>query len=192
MANVDRANGFRPAKSLIGAPWQSLVRFYDAGDRSSDTTNNHGDIYVGDPVKLDASGGVVPANSGDTILGVAVAVGKQSSTFGETGYFNPDDLGQRYLSFDEDGVVGVVPAEAALFEAQTATDLDLDIGDVVDINLTAATAHGDRVTGFSNVEIVADTNSDVKVVEHVASPDNDISEANARHLFKFQTTENSI
>ena len=30
MANTSRIRGFVPAKSLIGAPWQSLVRKYNA------------------------------------------------------------------------------------------------------------------------------------------------------------------
>lgn len=191
MANVDRPNGFRVAKSLIGAPWNSLIRFYDAGDRSADTTNNHGDIYIGDPVKL-VSGKVLPANSGDTILGVAVAVGVDASDFGDAGYYDPNNLEKQYLAASETGVVGVIPAEAAIFEVQSSADLDLVIGGLSDVTSAAATAHGSRTTGRSSVELKAAVNNDVKVVEFVTTPDNDTALANARYLVKFQTTENTL
>ena len=191
MANIDRANGFRPVKSLVGGDWTTLVRPYTAADRSADTTNNHGDIYIGDPVKL-VAGEVLPANSGDTILGVAVGTGVQSSTFGVDSYFNPNDLSKRFLAYDDSGVVGVVPAEMVLFEAQTATDLDLVPGSLADISTDAAETHGDRVTGNSLAEIVTASNNDVKVVEDKTTPDNDTTLVNARHLVKFQTTENTL
>lgn len=185
MANVDRANGFRPAKSLIGAPWNSLVRYYEAADRSADTTNNHGDIYIGDPVAL-SSGKVVPANSGDTIIGVAVAVGTSSATFSELdGYYDAANLGKRYLSHAETGVVGVVPAAGVLFEAQTAADLDLVAGSAADISTDATEAHGSRTTGNSTAEIVTSVNGDLIVVENVTTPNNDVTITNARHLVRF-------
>ena len=184
MANVDRPNGFRPAKSLIGAPWNSLVRRYEAADRSSDTTNNHGDIYVGDPVAL-SSGKVVPANSGGTIIGVAIAVGVAGSEHGEVGAFDPDNLGKRYLSHAESGYVWVVPKEYVLFEVQTAADLDLVAGSAADISTDANEAHGSRTTGLSSCELVTSVNADVTVVEDVTTPDNDVTLVNARHLVKF-------
>ena len=63
MANVDRANGFKFSKSLLGTAPNAMIRLYTASDRSADTTGNHGDIHLGDPVKL-VSGLVLPANSG--------------------------------------------------------------------------------------------------------------------------------
>ena len=191
MANVDRPVGFRFAKSLSGTPVAAMIRKYTAADRSADTTNNHGDIYVGDPVAL-SSGAVVPANSGDTILGVAVAVGKDGdTTFGDEGYFNASSLETRHLAYDEDGIVAVIPAEGNLFEVQTASDLDLAIGAAADISTDAAEAHGSRSTGKSSCELVASTNADVKVVENVTSPDNDVTLANAKHLVMFSTTTNA-
>jgi len=191
MANVSRSMGFRPAKSLTGAPWESMVRFYNAGNRSADTTNNHGDIYVGDPVKL-SSGAVLPANSGDTILGVAVATGTTTSTFGNTGYYNPNNLGQKYLAYSDTGVVGVVPAEMALFEAEEASDLDLVVGSNADINSAAATAHGSRTTGWSSVKLTTDSNHDVQVVEMVTSPDNDATITAAKFLVRFAKVQNPL
>lgn len=194
MANVDRPNGFRFAKSLTGQAPNAMIRFYTAGDRSSDTTNNHGDIYVGDPVKL-VSGLVLPANSGDTILGVAVAIGKSGAiNHGETGYFNADDLTERYapLTAATGYVIGVMPAEGNIFEVQTAADLDLLQGATADISTDATEAHGSQTTGVSTCELVASSNADVKVVEQVTTPDNDVTLVNARHLVKFVTTENTL
>jgi hypothetical protein len=191
MANVDRPNGFRPSKTLIGAPWTALVREYTAADRSSDTTNNHGDIYIGDPVAL-SSGLVVPANSGAAVVGVVVAIGPTSANFGETGYYDANNLGKRYLAYNEAGKVGVVPAEGVLFEVQSASDLDLVVGAEADFTLVAGAAHGSRTTGNSNVELTTDSDSDVRVVEVVRTPDNDLTLANARYLVKFENTLNTL
>lgn len=194
MANVDRPNGFKFSKSLLGTAPNAMIRLYTASDRSADTTGNHGDIYLGDPVKL-VSGLVLPANSGDTILGVCVGIGENGAIeHGDTGYFNADDLSERFGSLaDATGViVAVMPAEGNLFEVQTATDIDLLPGAVADITLTAATAHGSRTTSRSNVELVVDSNTDIKVVEQVTTPDNDVTLINARHIVKFQTTENTL
>ena len=56
----------------------------------------------------------------------------------------------------------------------------------------ALSDYGDRVTGNSEVELVVASNNDVKVVEQVTTPDNDVTLVNARHLVKFQTTENTL
>lgn len=190
MANADRPNGFRFAKSHLGAV-QPQLRRYEAGDRSSDTTNNHGDIYIGDPVKI-TSGKVFPANKGDTVAGVVVAVGKTTTSFGETQGFDPDNLGKRYLGHAETGYVWIVPAEGNLFEVQTSADLDLVEGSSADMNIVAATAHGSRTTGNSNVELGTASAVDVIVVEQDLSVDNDTSLANARHLVRFVNTANPI
>lgn len=188
MANIDRPNGFRFAKSLTGAPVSALARRYQAADRSADTTNNHGDIYLGDVVKL--TGGLVDvANSGDTVLGVVVGIGTDSTEHGQVNAFNADNLEVRYLAADEAGYVWVIPAEQALFEVQTSADLDLGIGSQADFTTTAATAHGSRTTSRSNVELATAANNDVKVVEHVTTPNNDVTLTNARHLVRFSSTE---
>ena len=192
MANADRANGFAFAKSLLGVAPNAMIRKYTAADRSADTTGNHGDIYIGDPVKL-VAGLVLVANSGDTILGIAVGTGNDTGVqHGDVGYFNPTSLETRYLAAADDGIVAVMPAEGNLFEVQTATDLDLVAGSLADINTAAATAHGSQTTSRSNAELVVASNNDVKVVEDVTTPDNDTTLVNARHLVKFQTTENAL
>ena len=194
MANIDRPNGFKFAKSLTGQAPNAMIRKYTAADRSADTTNNHGDIYIGDAVKL-VSGLVLAANSGDTILGVCVGIGKEGAIeHGSTGYFNADSLDTRFATLaDATGlIVAVMPAEGNIFEIQTASDLDLVVGVEADIHVDATEAHGSRTTGNSTTELVADSNSDVMVVENVTTPDNDTSLANARHLVKFVTTQNTL
>lgn len=194
MANVDRPNGFRPAKSLLGVPWSHLIRRYVAADRSSDTTNGHGHIGIGDPVTL-SSGLVVPANSGAAVLGVCVGVGRQpAGMHGEVGPFNPDNLTKLYADLaDATGVViYVVPAEGVLFEVQSASDLDLTLGALADHSLVAGTAHMSTSTGLSTVELVAASDNDVRVVEFVTTVDNDTTLANARYLVQFVDTVNTL
>lgn len=193
MANVQRPRGFRPAKSLIGAPWNSMVREYTAADRSGDLTNNHGDIYIGDVVTLTATG-VQVADTSVTPTGVVVGIGVDGgTTFGPTGYFNPNDLSQRYLAAGDNGIVAVVPCEGVLFAIQTASDLDLVPGSLADHSTTAATAHGDRTTGNSTVELnVAAATGDVMVVETPDSPENDPTAAYATHLVRFVASQNPI
>lgn len=185
MANTDRPNGFSFAKTLNGSPATGMIRKYKAADRSSDTANDHGDIYIGDPVTM-TSTGVVVANSGDVILGVAMATGSvEEIEHGSENYFNADNLEQRFLAADKEGYVAVMPANGIVFEVQTATDLDLVPGATADINSASGTAHGSRDTSKSNVELVASSNEDVTVVELVESPDNDPTLANARYLVQF-------
>lgn len=188
MANVSRNFGFRPAKSSDGKEWMGLIRFYTAADRSADTTNNHGDIYRGDPVKI-TSGLVLPANSGDTVLGVVVSVGTATSTMqnGATGYFNPNNLMQNYadLATTTGMVVGVIPATDCLFEIEEASDLDLVQGQAADFSTDATEAHGSRTTGLSSVKLVTATHNDVRVVEYQTSPSNDRTITAAKFLVKF-------
>ena len=85
-----------------------------------------------------------------------------------------------------------MPAEGNIFEIQTAADLDLVAGSAADINLIANTTHGDRTSGNSIVELVADSNHDITVIEDVTTPDNDTTLVNARHLVKFTDTVNTL
>lgn len=183
MANPDRPNGLRPVKCLDGSDWNALVRRLPASDRSSDTTNNHGDIYVGDPLKY-ASGKLLPANSGDTIIGVCVGVGT-APNHGDGIPATLSDLSQVYLPHtDTTGYVWMVPKENVLFEIQTASSLALVAGSTADINLSAGATHGSRTTGMSNVELATSSNVDVTVFEDNTAPDNDVTLTNARHLVK--------
>lgn len=185
MANVSRISGFKPVKSLVGGSWTSLMRKYQADAAKTNP------IYIGDVVTLAADGNVEVAVTNDTVLGVVVALGEDTTTFGETGYFNANDLGKRFLAAGEAGAVAVVPAELSLFEAYTAaaTNLNLSVGDSADIDGENA---GSTVTGNSGMHLVASVNADVKVVEQVTAPDNDPTAADARYIVKFNKTENAL
>lgn len=183
MANVDRPNGFRPAKSLIGTDWNALVREYNADAAKASA------IGVGDPVTLAADGNVELAASGNTILGVAIGFGVGTAqTHGRRGYYDPVSLDTRFMAATDSGIVAVVPAEAVLFEVQTDSDLDLVQGDLADFTATTV----DTTTGRSTKEITTAANNDVRVVEQLISDDNDLTLANARHLVKFESTENTL
>jgi hypothetical protein len=151
----------------------------------SDATNNHGDIYIGDPVTVSTAGVVSVADSGTAVVGVVVAVGTDSVTHGDQGPFNADNLSKQYLAHDEAGYVWIVPVNGVLFSVQTALDLDLSPGEKADTNIAAATAHGSRTTSRSTAELTTASNNDVMVVEDDTSPNNDTSLANARHLVMF-------
>lgn len=189
MANPDRPNGFTPMGTTDGSPWNGRVRRYEAADRSADTTGNHGDIYVGDPVKL-SSGKVLPANSGDQVTGVVVAVGTDTS-INEQGFgpYNANNLTKRYLGYAESGYVWVAPANMCIFGVQSASDLDLVVGSAADTNIAAATAHGSQTTGMSTAELTTASNNDVVVVEIPLYPDNDPTLANARYLVQFSNVD---
>lgn len=188
MANLDRPNGFMPAGTLDGSPWNARVRRYEAADRSADTTNDHGDIYIGDPVAL-SSGKIIPANSAAAVIGVCVAVGKDVSNGISVGPYNPDSLSAASYAPHGDATgwyVWVCPSTSTIFEVQSASDLDLVVGSQADITLVAATAHGSRTTGRSNVELTTDSDHDVTVVEIKNAVNNDATLANARYLVMFR------
>lgn len=188
MANPDRPNGFIPVGTLDGGPWSARVRRYEAADRSADTTNNHGDIYIGDPVAL-SSGKVIAANSAAAVIGVCVGVGKEDSVNSGVGPYNPANLNTPLYAPLTDATgwyVWVAPADSCIFEVQSDSDLDLVPGSPADINLVAATAHGSRTTGKSNVELTTASDNDVHVVEVKNIDNNDSTLANARYLVRFR------
>lgn len=136
-----------------------------------------------------ADGNVELGATNGSFLGVAVGFGAGTAqTHGGRGYFNPDNLGKQYIAAAEAGIVAVVPVEGVLFEVQSASDLDLNVGDAADI----AGSTCNTTTGRSVMEITTSVNADVKVVELVSTPNNDLTLANARYLVKFNDTENSI
>jgi len=181
MANTDRPNGFKASKTLNGSPVAQMLRKFTVAARA-DATNNHGDIYIGDPVKISAGGVVAVANSGDTIYGVCAGVGVDNVDHGDTGMYKADDLEQRYLPNLIAGVLWLYPKENMLFEIQSASDLDLTVNATADVTTAAATAHGSQTTGVSSCELTTTSNADVTVVELATQPDNDTTLANARYL----------
>lgn len=181
MANTDRPNGFKASKTLDGAPVSHMLRKYTVAARA-DATNDHGDIYIGDPIKVSAAGVVTVADSGETIFGVCVGVGIDNIDHGEVGMYKADDLETRFLANLVAGFIWVAPKQNILFEIQSAADLDLTVNAQADVTTTAATQHGSQVTGVSSAELAAAANNDVTVVELVTTPDNDNTLANARYL----------
>jgi hypothetical protein len=141
---------------------------------------------------LELTGGlaVAAATNGTEFLGVAVGFGKVSDMQGEYGSaFNPDDLTK--LWYDDSAQVHTewrcfyVPVGDAIFEAQTSGVLDIAVGTECDLGGTT----GDTTTGRSKHEIATNSNSDFRVVEIPAYPDNDTSLANARYHIMVKTAE---
>ena len=165
MANTDRPNGFRPVKTLSGAPWTSMVRYIGVADSE--------DIFIGDIINLESGLADPGATNDAAFLGVAVGFGKVDGDGIPLGQFNPASLETRYYddsaSTHTDWVVYYVPVEGVIFEAQTATALTLAVGDTCDL----ADAAGDTTTGISRQEITTNSNADFTVVEIPKYPDND-------------------
>jgi len=184
MANVDRPNGFRPVKTISGAPINSTLRFVGVADGT--------DIFVGDALEL-SSGLATPFTVADECLGVAAGFGKISK--GEQNYsgpYNPDTLMTRYYddsaSTHTEWGVWYYPVDDMIFEAQTGTAATLTVGEPEDITVTA----GSTTTGISTMEIDAGTltgDGDVVVVEIPNLPDNDNTLVWGRYWVKFTTHE---
>lgn len=180
MANPDRPKGFTPVKTLWGAPWNSMVRSLGVADSA--------DIFRGDPIKL-SSGRAAPAASGDTVLGVAIGFGRDNNMHADNpGMFDPSNLETRFYddsaNTHTEWTVWYVPAEGVIFEAQSATDLDASVGDVLDFD----TGAGDSTTGLSGKELTTKSDDDVVIVEIPKYPDNDSTLANTRYWVIFDKT----
>ena len=181
MSNVDRPFGARAAKTITSAAYSAQTNQYKA-DAERSATNGFGNIYAGDFVTLEADGKVAPAASGDLILGVVVAAGPSGDTnHGRTGPWNADQLDERFLAFDEEGVVHVIDDPNVLFEIQEDADdeadalSEADVGSTRDITATAGESHGSDLSGESTVEVssTSDENGDVRLVELVDRVDNE-------------------
>ena len=180
MANVDRPNGFRPVKTMSGAPLSSMVRTCGVADGA--------DIFVGDAVNIESGLAAVGATGDEGFAGVAVGFGKfDAAGLTPQGPYNPDNLTTRYYddsaSTHTEWVCYYVPCNDVIFEAQTAADLDLKVGDVCDY----AAGTGNTTTGISGAEIATSSNNDLIVVELPTIPNNDPSLTNARVYVKFLT-----
>lgn len=188
MANVDRPNGFKFVKSISGAPVSALVRVAPVADGA--------DIFVGDALQLSSGRAQKLAVEG-VCLGVAVGFGKVSGTDDNgipLGPYDPDDPGARFYddsaSTHTEWVVYYIPAEDAIFEAQSDGTTDLVIGEAQDI----VDGGGSTTTGVSQMEINDDAltnDGDVVVVDHPKGPgyDNTASVANRRYWVKFVNTQ---
>jgi len=184
MANVDRPNGFRAVKTISGAPLSSVIRSVGVADGA--------DIFVGDALQL-ASGLAQRLAVEGICIGVAVGFGKKNAmSLDNGGPFNPDALMTRYYddsaSTHTDWVVYYIPAEDAIFEAQTDAAATLVVGEAQDI----VVGSGSTTTGLSDMEIDADgltNDGDVVVVEIPKIAGNDPTLAAGRYWVKFVNTQ---
>lgn len=170
MANADRPRGFRPVGTMSGAPVAQTIRYVGVADGE--------DIGVGDMLNLESGLADPMATNDSAILGVAVGFGKVDADGIPLGPYNPLDLENPKLYDDSanthtDWVVYYAPATDCIFEVQTNADLDLVVGDAVDLVDGAPTVRG------SIQEVGTSTNADFQVVALPKRPDNDNSLANA-------------
>lgn len=182
MANPDRPSGFRPVKTLSGAPWSSMVRSVGVTDGT--------DIFIGDLISLTSNLAAVSATNDATFLGVAVGFGKVDAASGEyASAYNPDNLTTIYYddsaSTHTEWRVWYVPVDEMIFEVQSNADLDAAVGDPVDLVATA----GNTTTGRSNQEVGANTNTDMRIVEIPSYPNNDSTLTNTRYLVTITKAE---
>lgn len=186
MSNPDRPNGFRFVKTVSGAPVSGLIRSVGVADGA--------DIMVGDAIAL-SSGLATKLTVEAVCVGVAIGFGKKNTMSQEVpGPFNPDDLITKYYddsaSTHTNWVVYYIPAEDAIFEAQSDGTTDLVVGEAQDI----VDGGGSTTTGLSQMEIDDDAltnDGDVVVVEIPSGPgyDNTASTANRRYWVKFVNTQ---
>ena len=174
MANPDRPNGFKFVRSLSGAPMSGLVRSVGVTDGA--------DMFVGDLISLTSNLAAVAATNDATFLGVAVGFGKVDAASGQyASAYNPDNLTTLYYddsaSTHTEWRVFYVPVDDAIFEVPSNADLDAAVGDPVDLVATA----GNTTTGISAHEVGANTNTDMRIVDIPAYPDNDSTLANTRY-----------
>ena len=182
MANTDRPDGFLPVKTLTGAPLTSVMRSVVPGTD---------DIFIGDPISITSGAAVQMAVEG-ICAGVCVGVGTIDNE-GNAFMFDPNNLSKRFFDTSADTEadyrIFYVPAEDAIFEAQSDGTTDLVIGEAQDMLAT----DGNQTSGQSQMEINDDAltnDGDVTVVEIPTGPkyDNTASEANRRYWVKFNNT----
>lgn len=187
MANVDRPNGFRFVKSISGAPVTALVRAIGVADGA--------DIFVGDPLNLESGLAAPGATNDASFLGVAVGFGKFDKD-GRTPLlaYNPGSLDSSGRFYDDSAsthtewYVLYIPADDAIFEAQTATALTKVVGDTVDLLYTA----GSQTTGQSACEITTNSNADFTVVEVPQLVNNDPTLVWGRYHVMFTRAEQAF
>lgn len=180
MANPDRPSGFRPVKTISGAPVAGTIRSVGVTDGA--------DMFIGDMLTLTSNLAAVSASNDSAFLGAAVGFGKVTDQGEYASAFNPADLTTLYYddsaSTHTQWRVFYAPADDCIFEVQSASDLDLAVGDTCDLLATG----GSTTTGRSQQEVTTSSNTDFTVVEIPAYPDNDSTLANTRYWVKTITS----
>lgn len=173
MANVNRVNGFQPAKTITGAPWNGQATKYVVA--AADTTA----LFVGDLVKLSgATGtgdylgirGVTQAAASDAVVGVVVGFD-----------IVPDSLNTpQYRAASTQRGVMVVDDPNVLFVAQedgvTTPIAMADVG----LNVNFIVAAGSTVTGASGMQIDSNTTTTtatmtLKLIEPLLVSNNELT-----------------
>jgi hypothetical protein len=135
MANTDDARGFKLVDTLDSG---NVTGFQEYTVDSANATA----IFKGDPITLEADGGVKPSAAGDGVLVAAVAMGFKNSA------------GQSisYLPATTAGTITGIPVRGKLFVVQASTGVALT---QAAINATAdfVTGTGDTTTGVSKYEL---------------------------------------
>ena len=157
MSSVSRINGFRPVKTITGAPWngQAEVMFLDSGDSTV--------VMVGDAVKLAgnarAASGVptVTRVSGATDIPVGIVVGILFTGVGDTTNVPPvNDLNTPvYRRASTDRYVLVCTDPNVIYEVQyagtsvAAATITANVG----LNGQFTTTAGSTTTGASGMQL---------------------------------------
>lgn len=180
MASVSRINGFRPVKSLNGAPYSATINTYFVP--SSDATA----LFVGDLVKLagDARSPlgvptVTRAGATDAIVGIVVGIAFEG--VGDTQNVPPvNNLNTPvYRAASTNAYILVADDPNLVLEAQcTGTLGTADIG----LNVSPVVATGSTSTGTSAFAIDLSTKATtatlpLKLIGFPSRPDNNIGDA---------------
>lgn len=179
MANVSRINGFRPSRYLSGAPWNGAATKYatQAGDATA--------IFIGDLVKLDGGADanglrtVTQGTAGAAAVGVVVGIVVDPTTINSAQYRVASTA--RYLMVVDDPNVLFEVQEDAVGGALAATSVGL--------NASAIVGSGSTTTGQSGMQLDTSTAAttatlELKIMEFVQRPDNEVATANAKVLVK--------
>jgi hypothetical protein len=183
MANTSRVSGFRPIRYANGAQYNGMVTTYFI------PSTNATAVFVGDPVKADATGdtvaaggkglgvqSVVQAAAGDAILGVVVGFAVQPGVL-DTPQYRSANQGRYVLVCDD---------PAVLYEIQVNGTLGVtDVG----LNASISVGAGSTTTGSSGVQLDAATAAvtatlPLKIVGFTQRVDNDNTSANAKVIVK--------
>lgn len=173
MANVNRVNGFQPAKTLTGASWNGQATRYVVA--AADTTA----IFVGDLVKLSGATG-----TGDYlgIRGVTQAAAGEPVCGSVVGFdIVPDSLNTpQYRAASTQRGVWVADDPNLLFVAQEDGDTTPIAMASVGLNVNFVVGSGSTVSGASGMQI--DSNSvttlitmTLKIIEPLLVTNNELT-----------------
>jgi hypothetical protein len=181
MASVSRVNGFRPVKTITGAPYNGAANIYFIP--SSDATA----VCVGDLVKLAGSarsplGVPTVTRSGATDASVGVVTGILFTGVGDTANVPPVTALDVpvYRAASTDRYVMVADDPNLVFEAETAgaTFAAADVG----LNASPGVTAGSTTTGASGMTVDLATKATtaalpLKIVGFPSRPDNNIGDS---------------